>query len=532
MFVPSASPPPAPPPEILSADRGAPAGVAEGVAAVRAAASVQGSGAPPPVRQSAASLPLRLPMRPAEAPPPAAQSLEARESSRPAGPLAERGVWRRPSAVSPPPVASAVPTRPTLRNQKFSVSRKEDEEWWVKAEALYESKASEEVTVIGSNNGGVVVGFGTLVGFVPSSELAASRRPVPLHTWGQLRGLDLSTPPLPPAPEPAGPPAADPATARQVAAGNVDASSGAGSARDGGGPVAGGSQVPRRPGLSLRPTGQVARADLPRGAAAPPPPGLLEEQEAVEQQYKRERSGILASLVGTKIKVRVIRVERKYGQVICSEREAEGEDASEAAARKLQLMEELEVGDVVTCSVTSFNVWGALVSVKGVDAIIHISELSWSRVTDPSTVVQVGQELQTKVCRVDKVARRISLSLKQMQPDPLMETLDSLVEEAGLRGELEHMVPEGAPLSEEMRELEDVMARLRAVGGISEVRLGRRLRGSALAPAFQVYLSSQWEDGYKLLARAGTEVQEVFLKTALEREAVKDAVRDSLVVNE
>lgn len=53
--------------------------------------------------------------------------------------------------------------------------------------------------------------------------------------------------------------------------------------------------------------------------------------------------------------------------------------------------------------------------VQGVPALIHISELSWNRIVDPTTVVAVGQELEAKVCRLDRFMQRINLSLKQMQ---------------------------------------------------------------------------------------------------------------------
>eukprot|EP00897_Mesotaenium_endlicherianum_P000867 jgi/Mesen1/10781/ME000091S10302 len=82
-----------------------------------------------------------------------------------------------------------------------------------------------------------------------------------------------------------------------------------------------------------------------------------------------------------------------------------------------------------------------------------------------------------------------------------------------------------------MAELKDVLARLQAEEKITSVALGRRLRGSALAPAFQIFLSTQMENGYKLLARAGPEVQEVLVQSTLSREDMKEAVRNALVID-
>jgi translation initiation factor 2 alpha subunit (eIF-2alpha) len=81
----------------------------------------------------------------------------------------------------------------------------------------------------------------------------------------------------------------------------------------------------------------------------------------------------------------------------------------------ITLQEGLNVGDVVCCTVKKVTSYGAFVEVQGVPALIHISELSWNRIVDPTTVVAVGQELEAKVCRLDQFMQRINLSLKQMQ---------------------------------------------------------------------------------------------------------------------
>lgn len=187
-------------------------------------------------------------------------------------------------------------------------------------------------------------------------------------------------------------------------------------------------------------------------------------------------------------------------------------------------MASLNVGDVVKCTVKKVTSFGAFVELRGIPALIHISELSWNRVTEPSTILNDGVEVEVKVCRLDRYLQRINLSLKQMQPDPLLETLESLVssdfEETPTSGE----VPNGTETTG-MPELIEVIRRLEELKGIESVLLGRRIQGTALAPTFQVYLSGQLDDGFKLLARSGNQVQEVLVQTALDRESMKDAIR-------
>ncbi|MFN2138924.1 MAG: S1 RNA-binding domain-containing protein, partial [Candidatus Promineifilaceae bacterium] len=78
----------------------------------------------------------------------------------------------------------------------------------------------------------------------------------------------------------------------------------------------------------------------------------------------------------------------------------------------------LRPGDIVAGMVTNLSDFGAFVDLGGIEGLIHISELSWSRVVHPSRIVQPGQHIRVKVLRVDRERERIALSYKQMRPDP------------------------------------------------------------------------------------------------------------------
>ena len=69
-------------------------------------------------------------------------------------------------------------------------------------------------------------------------------------------------------------------------------------------------------------------------------------------------------------------------------------------------------------TVRSLTDYGAFVDIGGVDGLLHVSDISWSRVNKPSDVLTVGQQIEARVLKVDPEKRRISLGLKQLQPHP------------------------------------------------------------------------------------------------------------------
>ncbi|MFP4395744.1 MAG: 30S ribosomal protein S1 [Anaerolineales bacterium] len=115
----------------------------------------------------------------------------------------------------------------------------------------------------------------------------------------------------------------------------------------------------------------------------------------------------------------VIEVTSERNRLILSERKAfEGKDV------KHRILENLEIGGVETGIVSNIVSFGAFVNVKGVDGLLHISELSWRRVTNAADVVQVGQEIEVYILDIDLDSERLGLSLKRLQPDPWESVAD------------------------------------------------------------------------------------------------------------
>jgi len=180
--------------------------------------------------------------------------------------------------------------------------------------------------------------------------------------------------------------------------------------------------------------------DLPRG---------LEEEGRLEY---------LRSLVGRKMPFKVIEVDPQRRRLVLSERKAIRQWRQ---GQKSRVIDTLREGEIRRGVVTSLREFGAFVDIGGADGLIHISELSWERVEDPSRVLRVGQEVEAVVIRLDHQACRIGLSIKRLQPPPwkvlaeayhpgqvvegTVQKLDALGISIGLDGGLEGVLcPDGA----------------------------------------------------------------------------------------
>ena len=120
-------------------------------------------------------------------------------------------------------------------------------------------------------------------------------------------------------------------------------------------------------------------------------------------------------LVGEPINAKVIEVDRSRDRLVISERAAMREVREQTKDR---LLEELQEGQIKTGRVINLADFGAFVDLGGADGLIHLSELSWKRVSHPRDAVSVGDEVQVYVLNVDRERRRIGLSLKRLEADP------------------------------------------------------------------------------------------------------------------
>jgi small subunit ribosomal protein S1 len=133
------------------------------------------------------------------------------------------------------------------------------------------------------------------------------------------------------------------------------------------------------------------------------------------QASAEDSTPALAALVGKKLQVKVIEVNRRRNRAILSERAAVQESRQ---AQKQRVLDELAEGQVRMGRVSGITNFGVFVDLGGADGLVHISELSWEAIKTADEVVHVGQDVNVFVIKVDKENRRIALSLKRTRPEP------------------------------------------------------------------------------------------------------------------
>jgi small subunit ribosomal protein S1 len=149
----------------------------------------------------------------------------------------------------------------------------------------------------------------------------------------------------------------------------------------------------------------------------------------------------LDEFLGQKLRCKVIELNRSRNNVVLSRRavlEDERKDMRQA------ILDRLSPGDVVEGTISNIVDFGAFVDLKGIDGLIHISELSWSHVNHPSEVLEIGQSVKVKVLDIDRERQRISLGLKQTLSDPWQQVIDAYQEGDVVQGRVTKVVTFGA----------------------------------------------------------------------------------------
>jgi small subunit ribosomal protein S1 len=123
----------------------------------------------------------------------------------------------------------------------------------------------------------------------------------------------------------------------------------------------------------------------------------------------------MEKLVGQEIRCRIIKLKTEEEDVVVDRRAvAEEEDRSTKERRYSEIKE----GDTVSGTIRSLANYGAFVDIGGVDGLLHIGDIAWSRIDKPTDVLSLGQQIEAKVLKIDPENRRISLGIKQLQPHP------------------------------------------------------------------------------------------------------------------
>ena len=149
----------------------------------------------------------------------------------------------------------------------------------------------------------------------------------------------------------------------------------------------------------------------------------------------------LDEFLGQTLECRVIELNRFRNNVVLSRRAVLEEERRGA---REQILDRMNVGDLVTGTISNIVDFGAFVDLDGIDGLIHISELSWSHVNHPSEVLVIAQKVEVRVLDIDRDRQRISLGLKQTQKDPWQQVFENRQVNEIVHGKVTKLVSFGA----------------------------------------------------------------------------------------
>ena len=132
-------------------------------------------------------------------------------------------------------------------------------------------------------------------------------------------------------------------------------------------------------------------------------------------QIDIRRPGDIAEYIGNEVTCKILKIDESRKNIVVSRRRLIEEEREKL---KAELKERLEVGDNVKGVVKNIADFGAFVDLGGLDGLLHITDMSWGRVSHPSQVVKIDEEIEVRVLNIDKENDKIALGLKQLLPNP------------------------------------------------------------------------------------------------------------------
>ena len=171
------------------------------------------------------------------------------------------------------------------------------------------------------------------------------------------------------------------------------------------------------------------------------PASQLSSESQSQQLTEGEPDNRWMKLMDAELRMKVIDLDRRRNRLILSERVAIREWRREQKEKLLETLEENSVCEGVVSSLADF---GAFVNLGGADGLIHLSELSWGRISHPKEVVSIGEKIKVMVLNVDRERKRIGLSLRRLLPEPWETVPDRYEVGQIVRGAVTKLVHFGA----------------------------------------------------------------------------------------
>ncbi|KAL7106016.1 hypothetical protein ACP275_07G084200 [Erythranthe tilingii] len=236
---------------------------------------------------------------------------------------------------------------------------------------------------------------------------------------------------------------------------------------------------------------------------------------------------IAKALIGSNISVKVIEADEENRKLIFSEKEVSWSKFSP----------QLNVGDIFEGRVGSVEDYGAFVHLRFPDGyyhltgLVHVSEVSWDLVQDVRDILSEGDKVRVKVVKIYREKSRITLSIKQLEEDPLLQTLDKVIPQGVSVEDPDVLTASDTLTIEPLPGLDIIIEELSKEDGINDVKISRQgFEKRVVSQDLQLWLSNAPPigDQYTLLARAGRQVQEIQLITSLDQDGIKKALQHVL----
>ncbi len=149
----------------------------------------------------------------------------------------------------------------------------------------------------------------------------------------------------------------------------------------------------------------------------------------------------VASYVNQRLRCQVLEIDRSERRVIVSRR---GYLEAEAAIKREQMFETMQEGMIVEGKVKTIMPYGAFIDIGGTDGLLHVKDMSFSRVEDPKSIVKEGQPIQVKILKIDRDTKKIALGLKQILPDPWDNVVEKYPANQVIQGKITRLADFGA----------------------------------------------------------------------------------------
>jgi small subunit ribosomal protein S1 len=149
----------------------------------------------------------------------------------------------------------------------------------------------------------------------------------------------------------------------------------------------------------------------------------------------------LEAMLGERLQFKIIKFNKRRGNIVLSRRALL---EKERERQRRETLQTLEVGQIVDGVIKNITDYGAFIDLGGIDGLLHVTDMSWGRVNHPSEIFQVGDQLKVKVLKFDPETERVSLGLKQIQPDPWVDAAHKYPIGKRVRGKVVSLTDYGA----------------------------------------------------------------------------------------